>query len=218
MHLSYRVKVKLKNILCNDYSSGFTLLEILVIVLIIGVLAGLALPNWLSFIERSRLNAAQDKVYLAMRQAQRQASKDKLSNQVSFREQDGIVQWSVHQAEPEVFIPNYVANNQNLWQSLEPSIHIEQQLNLQGKSETTLPQQTIQNQKLWRIVFNYQGCPVYQVGDECGSTSLQALGQLTLYSDRGGQTRRCVYISTILGAMRKGKEHSNANENDKYCY
>ncbi|MBE9004021.1 type II secretion system protein [Fortiea sp. LEGE XX443] len=216
MHLSYRVK--LKNILSNDSSSGFTLPEILVVGLIIGVLSGIVLPSWLAFIEIRKLNAAQDKVYFAMRQAQSQASKDKLSQQVSFREQNGVVQWAIHQAETGVFIPNYVINNQNLWQSLAPSIHIDQDLNIKHKSEMTLPKQTIQNQQVWRIVFNYQGCPVYQIGDECSSTSLQTLGQLTIYSDQGGKARRCVYISTILGAMRKGKENSVANENDKYCY
>jgi prepilin-type N-terminal cleavage/methylation domain-containing protein len=209
---------KLKNILNTDSSNGFALPEILVTVLVIGVLAGLALPNWLAFIERNRLNAAQDKVYFAMRQAQSQASKDKLSLQVSFREQNNAVQWAVHQAEAGVFIPNYVLNNQNLWQSLERSIYIDQSLNPEGKYETTFPKQTVQNQQVWRIVFNYQGCPVYQVGDECGSTSLLTLGQLTFYGDKGGKARRCVYVSTILGAMRKGKEHSTANDNDKYCY
>ena len=208
----------LKNILSNDSSSGFTLPEFLVAVLMIGILAGLALPSWFTFIEIRKLNAAQEKVYFAMRQAQSQASKNKLSSQVSLREQNGIVQWTVHQAEGSVFIPSDVVNNQNLWQSLEPSIHIDQAVNPQGKYETTFAKQTVQSQRIWRIVFNYQGCPVYQVGDECTSTSLQALGQLTFYSDRGGKARRCVYISTILGAMRSGKERFTANENDKYCY
>lgn len=214
MHLL--AKFNFKNILDNKSSSGFTLPEILVAVLIIGILAGLALPHWLAFIEIRKLNAAQDKVYFAMRQAQSQASKSKLSNQVSFREHNGVVQWAVHQTEAEAFIPASVANNPNLWQSLEPSIHIDKKVNLKGQYETTVPKLT--SQEVWRIVFNYQGCPVYKPGDDCTNTSLQTLGQINFYSDRGGKARRCVYVSTILGAMRKGREHSKANENDKYCY
>ncbi|WP_335337750.1 type II secretion system protein [Nostoc piscinale] len=101
MHLFYRDK--LKNILGADSSSGFTLPEILVIVLIFGVLAGLVLPNWLAFVDRIRLNAAQDKIYLAMRQAQSQAVKEKVSWQVSFREENNVVKWSVHRADINFF-------------------------------------------------------------------------------------------------------------------
>lgn len=213
MHLFYRFKLKI--VTGNDFSSGFTLLEILVIVLIIGILAGLALPNWLAFIERSRLNAAQNKVYLAMRQAQSQSSKEKLSWQVSFREQNNVVKWAIHRADANIFIADAVNNNENLWQSIETNILIDQSLN-NNTSETTLPKHT--SQAIWRVVFNHQGCPVYNPGDECTNTSLQTLGQITLYSNRGSKTRRCVYVSTILGAMRKGKEHSTANESGKYCY
>lgn len=209
-------KFNLKQILNSNHSSGFTLPEILVVGLIIGILGGLVLPSWLAFVEISKLNAAQDKVYFAMRQAQSKAIKDKLSKQVSFREQNGVVQWAVHQTEAGAFIPSYVNNNPNLWQSLEPSIQIDQALNFKGESETTLLKHT--SQKIWRVVFNYQGCPVYNPGDECTSTSLRTLGEISLYSNKGGKARRCVYISTILGAIKRGKEHSKANDKDKYCY
>ncbi|MBU7582199.1 MAG: type II secretion system protein [Nostoc sp. TH1S01] len=207
---------KLKNSLYTDSSSGFTLPEILVIILMVGALAGLVLPTWLAFIDRTRLNAAQDKVYLAMRQAQTQAVKEKLSWQVSFREENNVVKWSVHRADVNLFISDAVNNNDNLWQSLEMNILIEKSLNNRNTSETTLPKHS--SQAIWRVVFNHQGCPVYQPGDECTSTSLRTLGQITLYSHKAGKARRCVYVSTILGAVRKGREHSNANENDKYCY
>ncbi|MBD2301429.1 type II secretion system protein [Nostoc sp. FACHB-190] len=214
MHLFYRGK--LKNILYVDSCSGFTLPEILVIVLMFGILAGLLLPNWLAFVDRSRLNTAQDKVYLAMRQAQSQALKEKVSWQVSFREENNVVKWAVHRADANFFISDAVNNNANLWQNLETNILIDKSLNNRNTSETTVPKHT--SQAIWRVVFNHQGCPVYQPGDECTNTSLRTLGQITLYSYKNGKARRCVYVSTILGAMRKGRERSSANENDKYCY
>ncbi len=184
-------------------------------IIIIGILAAITVPSWLGFVNTVRLNTAQQEVYLAMRQAQSQATKNKLTWQVSFREQNGIVQWVVHQAEAE-FLPDAISANNSLWHSLDPNIEIDQDKNNTGKSETTLPKQPRQQE--WRIMFNYQGCAVYQIEDECTQTSFQGLGQLTLSSKNGGKAKRCVYISTILGAMRTGKEHAEANSSGKYCY
>jgi len=205
-----------KNIIKNSSSSGFTLLETLVVIVLISVLTAIALPSWLAFVDIVRLNTSQDEVYRAMRQAQSEAIKQKLTWQVSLREQNGIVQWAVHQADAAQFVSDGVQANNNLWHNLEPNIHIDQQRNDRGKYETTFAKQTLSGP--WRVMFNYQSCPVYEIADECTKTSLRTLGQINLKSQNGGSARRCVYISTILGAMRTGKNHDEANENSKYCY
>jgi type II secretory pathway pseudopilin PulG len=192
------------------------MLEIIVIVLIIGVLAAIAIPSWLAFIDIQRLKTAQGEVYQAMRQAQSLATKNKLTWQVSFRENNGTVQWAVHQAQSDKFLPYTISTNNNIWHDLDSNIQIDTVKNNKGKSETTLPSNA--SAQAWRAIFNYQGCPVYQVGDECTQTSLRTLGQITFSSKNGGKAKRCVYISTILGAMRTGKERNKANDNDKYCY
>jgi Tfp pilus assembly protein FimT len=211
LFLAYR-KTSLK----NHSSSGFTLPEIFIVVVTIGILSAIALPSWLAFVDIRRLNTAQNEFHSAMRQAQSQATKEKLAWQVSFREQNGIVQWTIHRAEAGKFIPDAVKNNNNLWNKLDQHIRIDKEQNQKGENETTLPKQT--SQQVWRVIFNYQGCPVYKVGDECTKTSLRTLGQITLYSQNGGKVKRCVYVSTILGAMRMGKDHTTANANKKYCY
>ncbi|MEH2351076.1 MAG: type II secretion system protein [Nostoc sp.] len=211
VHLPFIVNVK--NVFNKHSNSGFTLPEMLVVVLLIGILSTLGIPNWLAFVETRRLNTAQNQVYLAMRQAQSQATKQKLTWQASFRIQNGIIQWSVHQAEAGQFISDAVKNNGNLWNNLEPNTRIDEEDNSKGKKETTLQKHA--SQQMWRVLFNYHGCPISEVGNQC---TIGGLGQITFYSLNGGKARRCVYVSTILGAMRTGKDHSRANENDKYCY
>jgi hypothetical protein len=53
--------------------------------------------------------------------------------------------------------------------------------------------------------------------DYIGSVPLSQLGRITLSSKSGGQAKRCVFVSTLLGAMRTAKENSKP-EGSKYCY
>jgi len=41
----------------SSSESGFTLIEVLVVVIIVGILGSIAAPGWLSFLERQRANS-----------------------------------------------------------------------------------------------------------------------------------------------------------------
>jgi prepilin-type N-terminal cleavage/methylation domain-containing protein len=170
-----------------NYSiSGFTLLENLVVVFLIGILAAILTPSWMSFINTRRLNTAQSQVYQAMRQAQSQAKKEKLTFQVSFREHNTILQWSVH--------PATVKPTDAIWNNLDSSVKLD--------DETTLQE----SNNIRQIQF-----------DHLGSVRKPPLGRITLSSKSGGKAKRCVFVSTILGALRTAKENPTA-DGGKYCY
>ncbi len=177
----------------NTSSSGFTLLEILMIIVVIGISSAITVPSWLAFADLQRLKTAQDQVYRAMRQAQSQATKNKLTQQVSFREQDGIVQWAVHLTT--------VNPSDAMWNNLDPNVRLDEETTLQKSNG------------IRQIQFDYRG-----------NVRQPPLGRITLStkssksSKSGGKAKRCVYVSTILGAMRTGKEHDKADSNGKYCY
>ncbi len=172
----------------NNSSSGFTLLEMLVVIAAIGILVAYSAPSWLAFINTRRLNDSQEKVYLALRDAQRQAQKTKTTWQFSLREKESIVQWAVH---PETVNPN----NAN-WNDLDSNVVLD--------GETTLKFQKSTNVR--QIQFDYRG-----------TVKKPPLGRITLSSKYGGKAKRCVYVSTILGAIRTAKERDN-RKNGKYCY
>ncbi|NDJ25448.1 prepilin-type N-terminal cleavage/methylation domain-containing protein [Nostoc sp. B(2019)] len=178
MHLPSLVNAK--NFLNNRSNSGFTLPEMLVVVVLIGILAALGIPNWLAFVDTRRLNTAQNEVHLAMRQARSQATKEKLTWQVSFREQNGIVQWAVH---PATVNPS-AAN----WNNLDSSVHFD--------SETNFPL----SNGIRKVEFDYRG----------NAKSPNDLGRITLSSKYGGKAKRCVIVSTIIGGMRTEKEQATA--------
>lgn len=54
-------------------NSGFTLIEMLITIIVIGVIAAIAAPNFLGLLNRNRVNQAQRQVEGALKEAQRQA-------------------------------------------------------------------------------------------------------------------------------------------------
>jgi prepilin-type N-terminal cleavage/methylation domain-containing protein len=184
-------------------TAGFTLFEITIVTLIIGILSAIAAPSWISLVNRQHLNMAQEQIYRAMQEAKSSATLQKVTWQTSFQENNGVVQWAVHPAESGTFIPAGVK-----WNNLPATIQVYKDKNDKGKCETTLDQQS-QNCSTngpWRVQFNY-----------IGNTNGQ-LGQLTLTTKNNSNLKRCIYVSTLIGNIRMGKEHSKPNSSDKYCY
>lgn len=63
----------------RKYNSGFTLIEMITVIIIVGVIAAIAAPNFLSLLNRNRVNSALGQIEGAIKEAQRQAIKDSSS-------------------------------------------------------------------------------------------------------------------------------------------
>ena len=171
-------------------TAGFTLLELIVIILIISLLFAIVAPGWAALVNTQRLNAAQESVLQAMRAAQIHAKQSHLLWQASFQDANGNVQWVVH---PASDVP--VAS---LWQSLDRNVQLDE--------ETTLQQAG----GLRRVQFDHKG----HINGQLGRLTLSGKA---IADDPSHRVRRCVIVSTLLGVIRTGKEHATMQDG-KYCY
>lgn len=170
-------------------SAGFTLLEFMTVVTIVAILVAIIAPNWLRFSDTQRLIQAQNVVYQGIQEAQVKARQNYSEWQFSIRDTSGLVEWSVHS--------NAVSADTSNWKSLSNS-------SIQMDAETTL--QLVRRFGQTRTVrFNQKGDVVSR------------LGRVTLSIKRFPQVKRCVYVSTILGALRQSKEQSRPRRGD-FCY
>lgn len=153
--------------------SGYTLLEVLIVVTIIGIFMAIALPSWLGFVERRTLIHAQERVQRAKYEAKSNARKNKLIWQVSFQEHNSQLFYAIHEGS---IPPNNIE-----WHGLGDKVQIDPE-------NTTLHRDN--NHKLWRVQYNHHG------------NTNGRLGRVTLMGRGGGQTRRCVIASTLIGNTR----------------
>ncbi|PIG91372.1 type II secretion system protein [Gloeocapsopsis sp. IPPAS B-1203] len=175
----------IKNKEFNQSEFGFTLIEILIAIFVLGILAAIAAPSWLEFVNARRLNIAQEQVYQAMRTAQSRAKQERQNWQASFRERNrsGVInlEWAVHPAIIDVDNDNNDSNDLVNWNSFDPNIRFSTVTSLQSRNNVRY------------IQFNHKG-------------HVNGLLRRITVSTENSSSKRCVFASTLLGALRTAKD------------
>lgn len=76
--------------------SGFTLIEVLVVIFIIGILMAIAAPGWLALANRQRVNTVREDVLQVLRNTQNNARTTRSLQSITLGNQGGIPSYSLN--------------------------------------------------------------------------------------------------------------------------
>jgi len=178
----------------NQSDRGFTLIEVLVVVIMIGILSAISAPSFLGFLNRQRMNTAQGTLYNAFRDAQSLAKTEKLvpligNSQVAFRTLGTTAQFVVSRRLPGT--ATAADWNSLPWQNLESGIRYDIPY-----MTFTPPIVVVPNPPVYRVAFDNNGNVV---------GGISGLGRVTI-TNQSGVTKSCIIVSTLLGATRTAKD------------
>lgn len=180
-------KISKKPTILQQSQSGFTLIETMFVLVLVGILSAIAVPSYLGLLNRQRLNNAQEQVLTAMQTAQASAKREKRAWETCFRDDGTKVLWSAHNI-PESNAMSSCSSATN-WEILI------------GENSKTIAISTT-NTNLDNSQAGY-----YRRQFEYDGSVKPRLGKITLIvrnQDTG--IKRCIIVSTILGALRTDKD------------
>jgi prepilin-type N-terminal cleavage/methylation domain-containing protein len=214
----YTVKLKmgLKGWLGRSDTQGFTLLELLVVVLMIGILAAIGAPGLAGWLNRQRLSGANEQAVSAIRSAQALAIKQRKDYRVSFRMYNGRAQVAVHSK--SVAIANTTS-----WEDLPSGVMIfptapytsstnNSAIVNDGVSDDDNGDGAIDgnDDRVYYIDFNFKGNPdLSQFPPASGGSDYPI--RISFSTSATGTAKRCVSIETLIGGLRTSSDSACGN-------
>ena len=166
---------------------GFTILEVLVIVLVVGILSSIAAPSWLAFINRQRVRTVNDRVFQSLRLAQSEAKRTKRDITIIFDTNDPL---------KVTFYPPLSTGSGK--QELNPGGEVKAgQVKLAvigGDTTPPAPPAPTLTATQKSLTFKFDGA--------FDANSLPTLPFKVSVSTVNGAAKQCAIVETIIGGMR----------------
>lgn len=219
---NYRIKSLIVNSLQHqrqeygDQNAGFTMAEMIVVLLMIGILSVIAAPGWSAFINRQRLNQANGAVASVIQETRLQAKSTKGTYSISFRVNNNIPEYIIYPGIPTTTpITNPPADS--VWIALGDTMTLRSRevflyTNLNPLTEyntTTTDRQIVQTTPgEGTITFDSQGVLANNSGGAVSDTPLAIMvaAPVSTTDNKASSLDRCVIIQTLIGGIRIAKD------------
>ncbi|MDM3856957.1 MAG: prepilin-type N-terminal cleavage/methylation domain-containing protein [Aphanizomenon gracile PMC649.10] len=210
----------------NFNDAGFTLIEMIVAMLMIGILSAIAAPGWMGFINQKRLNQVSNGVVSVIQQTQSQATKTKRTYSISFRINSGIPEYRIYQGTPSTTNPSSGwTTSSSGWTTLGDTITLKSRevflyTNLTSLTtvtayntinSTNTTKQIVQTAAgSGTITFDSQGVLASKSGGTVTDTPLAIMvsAPQSTTNDAASSKKSCVILQSLIGGIRTAKDAS----------
>jgi prepilin-type N-terminal cleavage/methylation domain-containing protein len=176
----------------NDNNAGFSLIELLVVILMAGVLAAIAAPSWQTFTTRQRIKSVNTQILQAIKTTQAEAKRNQSDYVLGFDpDKYDPPKYSIYKKD--------TPDAEKQWQSLSLDGAIKENMlkiysQVQGTEKNTIP-------------FDFNGGLDEDKLEE-DNIKIEDTGKSTdgfsvvVYPKDSPKSRNCIIVQTILGATR----------------
>jgi prepilin-type N-terminal cleavage/methylation domain-containing protein len=162
-------------------TAGFTLTEVIIVIVLVGVLMAILAPGWVTFMNSRRADAARDQILQALRLTQAQAIRTKQAQTIQFRDR-------TDNSPPTITVLGQVqnlGNNQGLDQFNPKMISLQVQ-NGAVDDENRCPDVNC-------IAFDSKGNVLNRIADP-GI-------KIVVSAPPNNGKKRCLFVATLLGEI-----------------
>lgn len=167
--------------------AGFSLLEVLAVMIIIGILAALAAPGWITFLSRQRATSAKDQVQQAIRTTQVEAKRLRRRRSIQF----------YASADAAAGVPQIEFNGSGIRETLGLGELDPGSIELTATDDDGNP--------VPELVFRADGSLSVE-DDDYDDTPPELPVTISLSSPAGATTQRCIRVETLLAAIDSAKD------------
>ena len=172
----------------NDNNAGFSLIELLVVILMVGVLAAIAAPTWQTFTTRQRIKSVNTQILQAIKTTQAEAKRNQSDYVLGFDLTKDPPTYSIYKDVKSPALPDKQPQSLSLNGAIkENMLKIYSQAN--GKVQNTITFDNLGTVK--DPTLNQTTTPVATDGFS-----------VVVYPKDSPKSRNCIIVQTILGATR----------------
>jgi prepilin-type N-terminal cleavage/methylation domain-containing protein len=192
-----------------DQNGGFTLIEVLVVVIIISVLSAIAAPGWLAFVNNRRISTVRSQAADAVRKAQTDAKTTQTLRAIVFDTASDPPRLAITRCQT-VATSTDVASSQC---DIPTSLNWQTLGNGDVKAGSVLYMKSLRSKvgkyspALLRLVFDGNGAVKRSLSDVPPPTPIPSDDPLFIIGfelKNGEKNPRCLAVQTLLGGLREG--------------